>query len=762
VRDLPAGEKHMYKVLYVDDEPVLLEIAKIFLEKSKEFTLDITTSASEILKSDKIKSYDAIISDYQMPGMDGITFLKHVHTEFGDIPFIFFTGKGREDVVIAALNNGADYYLNKSIDPRSQFEELAQNMKRVIKRRQAREAIRASEQRLSDLINFLPDPTFAIDLEGKVIAWNKAIENLTGVQKATIIGESDYIYALPFFDKRGPMLLDLILREDKEAEKEYPFIRHQDDKLISEMHLPTFYEGRGADLWFIASPLYDSNRNITGAIQVIRDISENKRAESGLRESEEQYRSLFEGAPDAILLLENSKFVSCNMSAVAVFGCTGKEDILEQSLIDFSPLIQPDRSGSEQRGMEKISAAGNGIPQSFEWQFTRQDGTPFFADVILTRVIFGGKKLLQAIVRDISERKEAEKALLTSERTYRDVVEKATELIVRFRPDGTHIFVNDAYCRYFNKSRQDIIGKKIFPRIPQEDHRQIRDHLASLTREHPSASNTHRIIMPDGSIRWHRWVDRAIFDKNGIIVEYQSVGRDITENRQMEEALALACQKMNLLSSITRHDILNQLTVLSGYLALSEEFTTDEKLLGFIKKEEIATERINQQIAFTKEYQDIGVHKPQWQNVHDAIAKAAGQLDLGHVSLQIDFTDIEIYADTLLGKVFYNLLENAETHGEKTTSIRFSFRRSGTKLIIICEDNGIGIDSETKKHLFERGYGKNHGYGLFLIREILAITRISIEECGEPGYGARFEITIPTGMFRFTGNSPVVPGTQGN
>ncbi|MFA5347217.1 MAG: PAS domain S-box protein [Methanoregula sp.] len=740
----------MYKVLYVDDEPVLLEIAKIFLEKSKEFTLDITTSANEILKTDKIKSYDAIISDYQMPGMDGITFLKHVHTEFGDIPFIIFTGKGREDVVIAALNNGADFYLNKGLDPRSQFDELAQNIKRVVKRRQAREAIKNSERRLSNLINFLPEPTFAIDIDGKVIAWNNAIEKITGVQKTTIIGESDYIYAIPFFGKRQPMLLDLVLHEDKEAEKGYPFIQRNDDKLISEMYVPTLYGGKGATLCFIASPLYDTNGKITGAVEVVHDISEDKRAEQALKESEEQYRLLFERAPDAILLLEDTRFTRCNSRATDIFGCATKGEILGQSFIDFSPLMQPDRISSEQKGLEKISSAQRGIPQFFDWLFTHQDGTPFYAEVTLSQVTIEGKTLLQAIVRDVSKRKETEEILRKSERIYRDVVESEAELIARFLPDGTHIFVNDAYCRYFNKSRQDIIGKKLFPRIPQEDHREIRNHFASLDKEHPSASLAHRSIMPDGSIRWQRWSDRAIFDKNGKITEYQSVGQDITENKQTEEALALACQKMNLLSSITRHDILNQLTVLSGYLALSEEFTSDEKLLGFIKKEEIATERINQQIAFTKEYQDIGVHAPQWQNVHDGIINAANLLDLSPVSIQIGFNNIEVYADPLLGKVFYNLLDNAVKHGGKTSTIQFSSRQSGTRLTIICEDNGSGIDPEAKKHLFERGYGKHHGYGLFLIQEILAITRITIQETGEPGSGARFEITIPHGMYRFT------------
>ena len=748
----------MIKVLYVDDEPVLLEIAKIFLEKTQEFSIDVTTSVQDIINSEKLPSYDAIISDYQMAGMDGISFLKHVHAEFGDIPFIIFTGKGREDVVIAALNNGADYYVNKGIDPRSRFDELSANIKKAVRRRQEREAIKRSERRLSDIINFLPDATFAIDLDGRVIAWNKAMEEMTGVHTTTITGEGDHIYSLPFYGIRQPMLIDLILKKDKEAEEKYPFIHHQDNKLISEMYFPLLYGRKGAFLWFIASPLYDANGNIIGAIESMRDISQNKRVEFALKESEEHYRSLFESAYDAIFLIENMRFVSCNNRAAELFGCTRKQEIIGRTLIDFSPVMQPDRVSSEQKGQEKLFSAQDGVPQCFEWLFTRLDGTPFYSEVTINRLSLDGKTLLQAIVRDVSERKSAEIALMESEKTYRRVVEDQAELITRFLPDGTHIFVNKAYCRYFNKNREDIIGKKFFPRIPQEDHRQVRKHFASLTITNPSAIDTHRIIMPDGTMRWQRWSDRAIFDKKGSVIEYQSVGRDITENKRTEDALALACQKMNLLASITRHDILNQLTVLSGYLSLSEEYTADETLLDFIKKETTAAERINQQIGFTKEYQDIGVHAPQWQNLHDMIVTAAKQIDMSLIDLQIQFTDIEIYADPLAGKVFYNLLDNAVRHGKTTSSIQFSYRENGTKLTIIYDDNGVGIDPEIKKRLFMRGNGINHGFGLFLIREILAITGISIDESGEPGKGARFEITIPTGAYRFTATRKVANG----
>jgi len=745
----------MYKVLYVDDEPVLLEIVKIFLEKTKEFSIDVTTSVNDILKSEKLKSYDAIISDYQMPDMDGISFLKYVHTELGDIPFIIFTGKGKEEVVIAALNNGADFYITKGSDPRFQFDELASNIKKAVKRRQLREGYKNSAQKLSDLVNFLPDATFAIDLEGKVIAWNKAMEEMTGVKNSTILGEGDRIYALPFYGKKQDLLIDLVLHDSKEIGEKYPLVIRQDNKLISEKEFPMLYGGKGAYLWFIASPLYDATGNITGAIQVIRDITENKRVEQSLRESEEQYRSLFESSKDAIFLLENTRFKKCNSQAVVLFGCKKMKEIVGRSLIDFSPVMQPDRISSEQKGQEKISAALGENTQVFDWLFTRLDGTPVFSEVTLNRVTIGEKTFLQAIVRDISERKRAEDALKKSERTYRTVVEDQTELISRFRPDGTQIFVNEAYCQYFKKSREDLIGKKFFPRIPAEDHRKVREHFASLKKENPSAIDTHRVIMPDGSVRWQRWSDRAIFDKKGTIVEYQSVGQDITEQKRAEDALALACQKMNLLSSITRHDILNQLTVLSGYLALSEEFASDEKLLGFIKKEATATERINQQITFTKHYQDIGIQAPQWQNVHDTVISAAALLDMRSVDVQVPFSNIEIYADPLLGKVFYNLLENAVRHGHNTSVVQFSYHENGDSLTIVCEDNGGGIDRETKKHLFKRGYGKNTGFGLFLIREILSITGITIDENGEFGRGARFEITVPNGAYRFTTNQKI-------
>jgi len=148
--------------------------------------------------------FDAIVADYQMPGMDGIGLLKEVRARHGSLPYILFTGKGREEVVIAAINNGADFYLQKGGDPRSQFAELAHKLRQAIGRVQSELALAASEKRLADIINFLPDATFAIDTKGTVIAWNKAMEELTSVSASTAMGKGNYEYACALYGERRP------------------------------------------------------------------------------------------------------------------------------------------------------------------------------------------------------------------------------------------------------------------------------------------------------------------------------------------------------------------------------------------------------------------------------------------------------------------------------------------------------------------------------------------------------------------------------
>jgi PAS domain S-box-containing protein len=224
---------------------------------------------------------------------------------------------------------------------------------------------------------------------------------------------------------------------------------------------------------------------------------------------------------------------------------------------------------------------------------------------------------------------------------------------------------------------------------------------------------------------------------------------EILERKRFEATLQLANRKLNTLSSITRHDILNQITAIVMYVSLAEEMVKDPALLEHLQKIEQSTQMIQKQIRFARDYQDIGLNAPQWQNVDITIRNAIAGLDLGAVRIEQDVGNLELYADLLLERVFYTIVDNALRHGQKATKIRFSAQETSEGLTIFCQDDGAGVPARVKEGIFKREYYRNTGYGLFLAAEILNMTELSIVETGEPGSGARFEIRVPKGTYRF-------------
>lgn len=469
-----------YSVLYVDDEPALLEIGKLFLERSGALAIETVSSAREALNLLGEQRCDAVVADYQMPEMDGIELLKEVRQHFEDIPFILFTGRGREEVVVEALNCGADGYIQKGGDPHSQFAELEHRVVRAVERRRA------------------------------ILA---------------------------------------------------------------------------------------------------------------LRDSEKRYRALFEGANDPIFIFEEDRFVDCNEKALETFRCT-REFLIRKTPWDLSSPVQPDGVPALASAVEKMQAAYSGQPQFFEWRITAPSGKRYDTEMSVSRLDVKGPRQLQAIVRDVTARKQTEAALIAANR------------------------------------------------------------------------------------------------------------------------------KMHLLSGITRHDILNQLTVLQGNLEFMRERITDPVLLGYMDRQQQALGFISRQIAFTQDYQDLGVRAPDYRGLRECVAHAAADLDARDLTLVSEAGEFEIYADPMLEKVFYNLFENSVRYAGPAPEVRVGCRRRGESLLIVVEDNGPGIPAHEKERIFIRGFGRNTGLGLFLVREILLTTGIGIRETGDPGRGALFEILVPQGGWR--------------
>jgi len=190
--------------------------------------------------------------------------------------------------------------------------------------------------------------------------------------------------------------------------------------------------------------------------------------------------------------------------------------------------------------------------------------------------------------------------------------------------------------------------------------------------------------------------------------------------------------------------------VILGYTELLRQETSPDQAGRIITSVEEAARTIQHHIEFTKEYQEVGIHAPAWQDLREVIVRGGGRFRLGKVRLAIGVEGVELLADPLLERAVSNLVDNALRHGGKLTMIRFSSAESDAGLTIICEDDGEGIPAADRERIFSPGFSRTSGYGLFLVREILGITGISIHEAGEPGKGARFIMVAPRGSYRFS------------
>ena len=350
---------------------------------------------------------------------------------------------------------------------------------------------------------------------------------------------------------------------------------------------------------------------------------------------------------------------------------------------------------------------------------------------------------------DITEKKRMQDEVLRAKNEWERTFDAVPDLIAVLDRDQRIVRVNKAMADRLGIQPQDAIGQHCY---------EVVHHLGMPPRSCP-----HELLMNDGrehSSEIHEDTLNGDFlvtasplrDVSGTLIGSVHVLHDISEPKRAEKALQMAAKKLNILSSITRHDILNQLMILGGYLVLSKDTVKDPELLTFIQKEEDAVTSIRRQIEFTRYYENIGVNAPQWQDIAATIHSSISQLITEGITIEVTFSGVEVFADPLISKVFYNLAENSIRHGGNVTLIRFRFTETDAGAVITYEDNGTGIPLEDKEHIFGKGFGKHTGLGLFLTREILAITNIAIRENGEPGKGVRFEILIPREMYRIIHN----------
>ncbi len=275
--------------------------------------------------------------------------------------------------------------------------------------RDSRAKLASSERRLSETLEFLPDPTMVVDRSGEIQAWNRAMEEFSGLPASEVVGTRDGRHAVPFYGVRRPLLAELVLRGPRNVEESDYDVSRENDTFFCEKHLPDFRGGR--HLWIKARLLRNAEGTVVGAIETVRDTTDRERNQAYLRESESKYRLLFEQASDACFLMRGGRFIDCNEPVLTMFGCR-RHEIIGEPPAKFSPPTQPDGRDSMEAALERIRAAHEGKPQRFEWRHRKLDGTEFDAEVSLNRLDLGGETHVQAMVRDISSQKQFEQALV--------------------------------------------------------------------------------------------------------------------------------------------------------------------------------------------------------------------------------------------------------------------------------------------------------------------------------------------------------------
>lgn len=298
----------MKNILLLEDDPVLLEVSKLTLEKMGGFHVTGVLSAERGIDEIQRTDFSAIVSDYDMPGMNGLDFLKTVRDTGNDTPFIIFTGKGREEIAIRAYELGADHYLQKGSDTKSLFYEIIQKINTCVEKRKVERELDASRKQYTNIFNHLPDPTFVIDNEGRVIGWNAAIEALTGVGREDITGKGDYAYSEAIYGENRPILIDLVLDPALCLEDEYRIISCDDGYFTAEKKV-VFPDNRKHILWVKVSPLAGDATSPGGAIASLRDITIRKEAEEKIRRANEYNRSLIEAHQDPLVTVDGNGMI---------------------------------------------------------------------------------------------------------------------------------------------------------------------------------------------------------------------------------------------------------------------------------------------------------------------------------------------------------------------------------------------------------------------------------------------------------------------
>ncbi len=643
-------------------------------------------------------------------------------------------------------------------------------------------ALKAAQQELLGIIEFFPDATFVIDKNRKVIAWNRALEKLTGVPKADMLGKGDYAYSVPFYGEPRPILIDLIGAAHPEEEKFYEYVtKRADGAIYAEVFVPSLNSGAGAHLWVTASPLQDNEGNVYGAIESVRDVTDRKLAEQALQRSEAQYRALIETTNTGFLIIDKTgRVLDANQEYVRLTGHLKLDEILGRSVLDWTAPYEKEKNA---RAIENCATTGQ--IRNLEIDYTDKRGAITPIELNATVVDMGGEPRILTLCRDITERKRSQDALQESEERYRTLVNNAQVGIVVHQA-GVMKFVNNKMAEIVRVARPaDVTGRNVLEFM----HPDFRDFVKERMRTAAASGTTlppaeEKLVAADGTV-----LDVEI---NTVPISYEglpcamAIVQDITERKRTEAELKAAHLQLMLVNAGLEKRVEERTLQLEELNAELEAFSYSaaHDMKAPLRRVNIFAEMLEKEAGGDLKDEPRVLLQNIRKSVTQMTKLVEGLLTLsttGKKPLNLEPVDLaallaDCVADlkaenagrliewsaaalpllrcdkAMLKQVFMNLLGNAAKYsrGSSPSKIEVLYQLKDGAHVVGVRDNGVGFSMEHSDKLFavfqrlhKTEEFEGTGIGLSTVKRIVARHGGKVWAESAPGKGATFYFSLP-------------------
>jgi PAS domain S-box-containing protein len=549
-----CSDEKMIRVLHVDDELGLLKVAKQCLESQGPFQVDTASSVEEALNKLKEKEYDAVVSDYQMPEKDGLEFLETLRKSGNNSPFILFTGKGREEVAVKALNLGADQYLSKTGDPETVYRELEHAIRKTVEQKKAEKALETCGERYGRLFESAVEGILINGSDGRVTSLNPAAASILGYDCPKELIGKPAVELYVDHDSRARLLQEL-MEKGHIKERELTW-KKKDGTLIEILASITVQK--------------DEKGNLLRTEGIIRDISEKKRSERLLREREEKYKELAESISDVFFAMDKDlRYTYWNKASEELTGIKA-EDVIGKSFTE----VFSDTKGA------KVEQFYRNAMKTKQHQTLLNEYQIGGKDFIFELNAYPSRDGLSVFAKDITERKKAEEALRLSEEKYKGLFENAGDVIVLFDLKGNVTSVNKAAEEEYGFNKSGMLGKSMLKFVSKKHWPKLLSDIAQISLG-KMAKGKIDIHTPKGD-KIAEYRSNPIFSDNRV-VGIQTILEDITEREGMEKTIRESEEKWRSLVDMAPDGIL-AVNVEGIVTSVNRSFLT---LVGYDSEEEI-------------------------------------------------------------------------------------------------------------------------------------------------------------------------------